>query len=217
MKHQYYIPATWFLIIIIIIIPVPPNLRIVQLNKIQAVLMPQSSLWFNFLLPGQWTILVTAHLIDSTFILWLSLLLALAFDQNNSTVVEWFWGFILFLFLTKALSLGKVSEENIWRWAGPFIILQVPLLCPHEHLAHIQCPRASGSWEAHILAGKMPKSGNILTQDLEIEVKRNMVHLAFFWHAGGFISWPYIINMKKTICPWGSRAVNDSVLLMSLA
>ena len=79
----------------------------------------------------------------------------------------------------KAFSLGKASEGNIQRWVGAVIILQVPLLCPHVHLAHSQCPRASGSREAHSMAGKMPKSGNILTQELEIEVKRNMIHSTF--------------------------------------
>ena len=102
-----------------------------------------------------------------------------------------------FLFLMKAFSLGKASEGNIQRWVGAVIILQVPLLCPHVHLAHIQCPRASGSWEAHSMAGKTPKSGNILTQELEIEVKRNMMHSTFSWHAGDLISWSYIIDMRK--------------------
>ena len=142
----------------------------------------------------------------------------LAFDQNSRTVVGWFWGFILFLFSWMHSHWERHLREII-RGGRAVIILQVPLLCPHVHLAHIQCPRASDSWDAHSLAGRMPKSGNILTQELEIEVKRNMMHSAFSWHAGDLISWPYIIDRqkkKKAIWPWGSRAVNDPVLLMYL-
>lgn len=114
--------------------------------------------------------------------------------------------FYSFPFLMKALSLGKASEGNIQRWVGPVIILPVPLLCPHVHLPHIQCSRASGSWEAHGLAEKMHKSGNILTQELEIEVKRNMMHSTFSWHARDLISGPYIIDMKKNYMPLGKQS-----------
>lgn len=158
--------------------------------------MPQSWLWSNILLSSQWTILVTAPLTDSIFILWPSLLLTWHLTKIAG---QWWNGFeiLFFPFSQECILTGKGIWGKYSEVGRAIIILQVPLLCPHVHLAHIQCPRASGSWEAHSLAGKMPKSGNILTQELEIEVKRNMMHSAFSWHAGDLISWPYIIDMEK--------------------
>lgn len=87
----------------------------------------------------------------------------------------------------------------------------------HKQACHTsKYPRASGCEEAHILAGELPNPDSILTQELEIEVKRNTVRSAFLTCQELYFM---TVDNKheKTMCLQGSRTANISVLLMNLA